>query len=205
MFLFGFSSWPEAKDGRGLFGNNKSPIGHLFPDVNHYRLGAKRIFTYTATGNLTCETKGHDVYVPHHYESSQFKKAGKDGITHGCVKTHEYMDKLCNSSTSPHEYTSNFMREPVPFSSLHHTCVMTESVRIHPHSPWSASEITLMTIFKFPGNNRCISLDLSAQASLKISSTQSVNALFSFCKQNIIRIFILFCFLVMGICRLNAK
>lgn len=70
----------------------------------------------------------------------------------------------CNSSTSPHEYTSNFMHKPVPFSLLHQTFVKTESVHTHPYSPWSASKITLKTIFTFPGNNRCISLNLSVQA-----------------------------------------
>lgn len=96
MFLFGFTSWPEAKDGRGSFGSNKSPIGHLFPDGDHYRLGARRTFTHTATSNLTCERKGHHVYVPLHDESAQFKRAGNDGIPLGCVKIQEQMDKLCN-------------------------------------------------------------------------------------------------------------
>lgn len=132
MFFFGFSSRPEAKDGKGLFSNNKSPIGHLFPDGNHYRLGVKHIFTQTTTGNLKRESKGHDVYVPHHYESSQSKKTGNAGIENTRICC---MDKLCNASTSPHEYTSNFKREPGPFSSLRHTCIMSESVCIHPHSP----------------------------------------------------------------------
>lgn len=102
MFFFGFSSRPEAKDGKGLFANNKSPIGHLFPDGNHYRLGVKHIFTQTATGNLKWESKGHHVYVPHHYESSQSKRTRNAGITNGCVKTHEYAVWISCVTPQPH-------------------------------------------------------------------------------------------------------
>lgn len=49
--------------------------------------------------------------------------------------------------TAAYEYTRNFTCESAPFSSLHHTCVMPEFVGVHPHSPWSAWEITLMTIY----------------------------------------------------------